>query len=176
MAFISDYLAAARSSSQEEFVSRHGNPVLVQRHVPDLMDPRNEYRSTLKMKIDHERQEVQVESLPPRPESLVLEIAKSDRNSVAGKILVGRTETNDLVVSHLTVSKHHAYLRREDDGQVLLVDAGSTNGTKLNARRLDASQPRSLDDGDQVSFGDVSFTYYSPSGFYNLLRSLSVLQ
>ncbi|RLB54750.1 MAG: hypothetical protein DRI34_11615 [Deltaproteobacteria bacterium] len=176
MASITDYLSDARSSPLEEFTSRHGNPVLVQRQLPDMMDPRNEYRSTLKMKIDHERQEVQVESTPPRPESLVLEIAKSDRNSVAGKILVGRTETNDLVVAHLTVSKHHAYLRREEGGQVLLVDAGSTNGTKLNGRRLDASQPRQLADGDQVAFGDVAFTYYSPQGFYNLLHSLSVLQ
>ncbi len=35
---------------------------------------------------------------------------------------------------------------------------------------------RPLRDGDQVVFGEVPFVFYTPAGFYELLRSLSVLR
>ena len=176
MGIVNEYLAAARSMDAEQFVERFENPVLVQQGKADLGDPRNEYRSTLKMRIDHERGEVQIETSAPGPEDLVLEVKKSDRNSVQGKILVGRTETNDIPIPDITVSKHHAFIRIDENGDCWLSDAGSTNGTKLNGRPLAQGFSRQLRDGDQLIFGEVPFVFYTPSGFYELLRSLSVLR
>ncbi|RME27067.1 MAG: FHA domain-containing protein, partial [Deltaproteobacteria bacterium] len=110
MGMVNEYLAAARTMDAEQFLAKYGNPVLVQQGKADLGDPRNEYRSTLKMRIDHERGEVQVETPAPGPEDLVLEVKKSGRNSVQGKILIGRTETNDIPIPDITVSKHHAFM------------------------------------------------------------------
>jgi FHA domain/Domain of unknown function (DUF1707) len=71
-----------------------------------------------------------------------------------GKFTVGRAEACNLVVASLTVSRYHAELRRQDD-EWLLVDLGSTNGTRLNGWRIDGPVVVRL--GDQVTFGDVSF-------------------
>ena len=47
------------------------------------------------------------------------------------------------------VSRVHAALR-VDRGQLLLVDLGSTNGTRLNGVRLAAQQPVRVSNGDEI--------------------------
>jgi hypothetical protein len=76
-----------------------------------------------------------------------------------GKFTIGRAETCNLVLSSLTVSRHHAELRREDD-EWLLVDLGSTNGTRLNGWRIDG--PVVVRPGDQVTFGEMRFCVARP--------------
>ena len=174
---VSDYLELAHTVDQEEFVGHHSHPVLLRRKDETTSDPRNEYRSTLKMKVDMENRQVRVEPLPPSPMDQVLVLCKSERNSFANKILVGRTETNDVVIPHLAVSKHHAFFRRDQEAhRFTITDTGSTNGTKLNGQVIPAREPRYIGDGDLVAFGDVTFTFYSPEGLYDLLRSLSALR
>ncbi|MBN2493266.1 MAG: FHA domain-containing protein [Deltaproteobacteria bacterium] len=176
MAQIRDYLHQAHSRSRDGFVSSHPEAVLVQSSAEPSGDPRNEYRSTLRMRIDSESQDIKVEPLPPSPLDAVFALVESDRKSFAGKVLVGRTETNDIVISHLTVSKHHAYFRHDKDaGRMSLCDTGSTNGTRVNGQTLQERQPRYLADGDRIAFGDVQFVFFTASGFYDLLQSLSVL-
>lgn len=174
---ISEYLELAHNLDQEGFVGRQPDPVLLRRKDAATSDPRNEYRSTLKMKIDMDNRQVRVEPLPPSPLDEVLVLSKSEHNSFANKILVGRTETNDVVLPHLAVSKHHAFFRRDQDARrYTITDTGSTNGTKVNGQAIPARVPRYISDGDQVTLGDAVFTFYSPEGFYELLRSLSVLR
>lgn len=47
-------------------------------------------------------------------------------------IKIGKSEDNDFIVNDAHVSRHHAQLKREDDGGLLLEDIGSTNGTFVN--------------------------------------------
>jgi len=174
---ISEYLELAHTVDQDEFVGRHPHPVLLRRRDSATTDPRSEYRSTLKMKVDMESRQVRVEPLPPSPLDQVLVLCKSESNSFANKVLLGRTETNDVVIPHLAVSKHHAFFRRDQDARrYTITDTGSTNGTKLNGQIIPPREPRYIGDGDQVSFGDAAFTFYSPEGLYDLLRSLSALR
>jgi hypothetical protein len=53
------------------------------------------------------------------------------------------------------VSRMHAALR-PDRGQLLLVDLGSTNGTRLNGVRLTAQQPVRVNNGDEIRLGRLT--------------------
>ncbi|MBL8662368.1 MAG: FHA domain-containing protein [Candidatus Odyssella sp.] len=44
---------------------------------------------------------------------------------------VGRDQTNDIVIEHGSVSRHHCELRLQDDGAILVVDLNSMNGTAV---------------------------------------------
>lgn len=173
--YIKDFIALAREVDKETFVARHPNPFLIHRTQEQSLAPRDEYGSTLRMRKDPESKEWRVEPIPPAPMDQVEVLKKSQRNSVAGKILVGRTETNDVVVTHMTVSKHHAFFSSDAQGAIVVTDTGSTNGTRLNGQPLTAREPRALSDGDQLAFGDITFLFYSPTAFYDLLRSISAM-
>lgn len=72
-----------------------------------------------------------------------------------GPFVIGREATCDLFLDDPTVSKHHADLRRTDDGW-LLTDVGSRNGTRVNGWRI---QDAVLRDGDVVRMGNVSVLF-----------------
>jgi DNA-binding response OmpR family regulator len=72
---------------------------------------------------------------------------------------LGRAVENEIVIVSQRASRDHAHIRRE--GRLtLLEDMGSTNGTYLNGERILGSVQ--LRDGDQVSIGEVSFTFHDP--------------
>jgi pSer/pThr/pTyr-binding forkhead associated (FHA) protein len=54
------------------------------------------------------------------------------------------------------VSRRHAELRRGSTGDWQVVDLGSTNGVKVNGRRVDSAR---LSPGDEVTLGTTRFTF-----------------
>ena len=78
------------------------------------------------------------------------------RTVVSGeRLVVGRSRDCDLVVDDPNVSRRHMELRRGEPGW-LAVDLGSTNGTKVNGRRIDEVP---LEPGDEVAVGVSRFTF-----------------
>jgi hypothetical protein len=78
------------------------------------------------------------------------------RNVLSGnRVVIGRSREADIVLQDPNVSRRHAELRRED-GAWQVVDLGSTNGIKVNGRRVD-HQP--LRPGDQVTIGVTDLTF-----------------
>ena len=69
---------------------------------------------------------------------------------------LGLSRVCDCVVDDQNVSRRHAELRRNSSGDWQVVDLGSTNGVKVNGRRVDTSR---LAPGDDVNLGTVSFTF-----------------
>jgi len=67
---------------------------------------------------------------------------------------IGRSPDCDLPLGDMTVSWHHAELRHDGQGWVL-VDLGSTNGTRVNGWRADCGF--TVRPGDRVSFGRAAF-------------------
>ena len=67
------------------------------------------------------------------------------------EITVGRVQGNDIILAKGNVSKRHARVALEN-GQLLLEDLNSTNGTYVNGRRL--SEPYTLRPGDRIFIGD----------------------
>lgn len=75
---------------------------------------------------------------------------------VEGEKVVGRESNAEFPVVHDTVSRRHATLAVEN-GMVTLTDLGSTNGTWVNGRKIDA--PTVLNPGDSVRFGGVEYRF-----------------
>uniref|UniRef100_A0AAU3GMW9 FHA domain-containing protein n=1 Tax=Streptomyces sp. NBC_01401 TaxID=2903854 RepID=A0AAU3GMW9_9ACTN len=67
---------------------------------------------------------------------------------------IGRDPGNGLRLSHETVSRLHAELTAHGSRWILR-DLGSTNGTCVNGQRVVGAV--AVSDGDQVSFGRMSF-------------------
>lgn len=57
------------------------------------------------------------------------------------------------------VSRIHAALVRHE-ATLTLLDLGSSNGTLLNGRRVSANQPRVVQDGDEITFGQLVARVY----------------
>ncbi|WP_354637477.1 DUF1707 and FHA domain-containing protein [Kitasatospora camelliae] len=71
-----------------------------------------------------------------------------------GLLTIGRRPGSGLRLNDSSVSRTHAELRRED-GDWVLYDLGSTNGTHVNGRRVAGSTR--VRPGDQVRFGRLEF-------------------
>jgi len=71
-------------------------------------------------------------------------------------ISVGRAETNDLVLRHASVSRHHARITVLPGEITLLNDLGSMNGTFVNNVQI---QEHRLKDQDRVAIGMYELKY-----------------
>lgn len=69
---------------------------------------------------------------------------------------VGRSRDADCVLRDPNVSRHHAELRRSPAGEWSIADLGSTNGVKVNGRRVGSTRLKS---GDQVTLGTTTFRF-----------------
>jgi len=67
---------------------------------------------------------------------------------------IGRVPDNDLVLSDLNVSRHHAELRKSPTGSYEIVDLGSHNGTFVNGQKVSSQL---LTEQDIVSIGSSTF-------------------
>jgi hypothetical protein len=83
-------------------------------------------------------------------------VSEGRRNVLSGdRVVIGRSRDCDVVVSDPNVSRRHAELRRDDNGWHA-VDLGSTNGVKVNGRRVDQVVLR---DGDRITVGVSDLTF-----------------
>lgn len=73
------------------------------------------------------------------------------------RMTVGRNPTATISLDDLTVSRAHAEISRDGDDWVVQ-DVGSTNGTFVDGRRLEARASESLREGAEVKFGAVEMT------------------
>jgi hypothetical protein len=69
---------------------------------------------------------------------------------------IGRSKDAECVLRDPNVSRRHAELRRATSGDWTIVDLGSTNGVKVNGRRVASSR---LSPGDQVTLGETTFQF-----------------
>lgn len=71
---------------------------------------------------------------------------------------VGKDQASDLLLQKETVSRHHAKIRKMEDGYYI-EDLNSTNGTYLNDELLSYKEPRLLHSSDLICFGDVKYRF-----------------
>ncbi len=70
-------------------------------------------------------------------------------------VSIGRHRDNDIVLTDVSVSGHHAKIRYEDDGY-FIYDFASTNGTRVNGRKI---YRKRITDGDIIEIGQPAFTF-----------------
>ena len=93
-----------------------------------------------------------------RPEHAgrALLVGAGRRRVLSGQRLVlGRSREADIVIDDPNVSRRHAELRC-DDGRWTIADRGSTNGVKVNGRRV---QEAPLEPGDGIVLGTTELTF-----------------
>ena len=69
---------------------------------------------------------------------------------------IGRSRDADCVLRDPNVSRHHAELRRSAGGDWTIADLGSTNGIKVNGRRVGSTR---LSSGDEVTLGTTTLRF-----------------
>ena len=172
---VESYFSSVLRFTREEFIQSCEHPFLVQ-EVPDAGDGNEEplvYETIEFSDSDHSglNAGLGVEALAQRQ---VIPVVKQGTRILEGMVNVGRTPNNDIVADQGSVSKFHAYFMRDRLAcAYYLSDAGSTNGTFLNSRRLPAEEKTEVCDHDVIAFGRaLVFKFYSPGPFYDLLKVL----
>ena len=76
---------------------------------------------------------------------------------VASGVVIGRSPRNALLlIDDKTLSREHARLFAERDGVLNIEDLGTTNGTRVNGRRLQPGSGAPLRNGDVLQLGEVT--------------------
>jgi pSer/pThr/pTyr-binding forkhead associated (FHA) protein len=74
----------------------------------------------------------------------------------ANGAVLGRSRESDVVLDDANVSRRHAEIR-PSGGSWIIVDLGSTNGVRVNGRRIDG--PQSLRPGDTIELGSSRIAF-----------------
>ncbi len=83
-------------------------------------------------------------------------LPSGDRFTLTESIIsIGRHPDSNLVLADPNVSRNHAEIRPQGDRYVL-VDLGSTNGSRVNGVRVDRQL---LEDGDELTFGNTRMRF-----------------
>ncbi len=95
-----------------------------------------------------------IEPVDDRRQALL--VGGGRRNVLAGnRVVVGRSREADIVLQDPNVSRRHAELRK-DEGGWQIVDLGSTNGIKVNGRRVKEAR---LSPGDEITLGLIELGF-----------------
>ncbi len=84
------------------------------------------------------------------PSTFVYEFSQS-------RIVIGRSRSADVQLPHAAVSPTHATIRTQGSGYVV-VDEGSTNGTRVNENPVVAGRPKTLRAHDIIDVGGYRLT------------------
>jgi hypothetical protein len=97
-------------------------------------------------------------------------LAKRPGNGLPDMVSLGRALNNDIALDLNAVSKIHGYFLRKGDAW-FYSDHQSTNGTKVNGKKVQKGLGVPLTDGDKIVFGGaLEAIFRSPSGLYSWAR------
>ena len=107
--------------------------------------------------IGPQKTEILIKEPPQLAWLIVKSGARTGREFRLGEVSnVGRDASqNDIVVDEPSVGRQHARIRLEN-GQFVLYDLATTNGTFVNGQQV---QKQTLADGDAVRMGSAEFTF-----------------
>lgn len=71
---------------------------------------------------------------------------------------IGRASTNAIRIDDSSISRLHASIARRSNGEIVIADLGSSNGTYVNGRMLAVNEARVLNPGDVIGVGDFKLT------------------
>jgi hypothetical protein len=114
--------------------------------------------------------EVDPEALAAAAAVLFVRKAAARQDLFPDMVTIGRVPNNDIVLGFPTVSKVHAYLRREG-GRWHVHDQRSRNGTFVGRRRLAPGGSHPLEDGAVLHVGpSLALTFLEPPSLYGFVR------
>jgi adenylate cyclase len=102
-----------------------------------------------------------------------LENIEGQRIPLHGACLIGRSSNCQIVLPDTSISRRHTLIQQQNEDEYWLVDLGSSNGTRLNGRRL--SQPCRLKARDAIRIHTHEFHFGCVPRVESLLSSTSSL-
>jgi len=125
--------------------------------APDIAPSQGDFGHTMVYSPDRSGARALAPERPARGSASRAVLAGDGRRTVieGERFVVGRSRDCDLVIDDANISRHHAELRPEGDSW-RIADLGSTNGVKINRRRVDEGLLRS---GDRITLGLTDFDF-----------------
>jgi pSer/pThr/pTyr-binding forkhead associated (FHA) protein len=97
---------------------------------------------------------------------LIVRFSVSGRNvqrdlsfEIGKRLSIGRTKENDIAVEDASVSKIHASLMLNSEGQFIVADTGSTNGTFIDGKRISYGKAMTFETSQKLMVGTVELTF-----------------
>lgn len=87
-------------------------------------------------------------------------------------MVIGRTEDNDVVLDHRSISRHHAQIVQEN-GHYHIVDLQSANGVRVNGEEYGKVELRK---GDHIDLGHVRLRFVAPGEDFVFARDAQVVE
>jgi pSer/pThr/pTyr-binding forkhead associated (FHA) protein len=84
------------------------------------------------------------------------ELKGQEFSCIRTEMRIGRTDDNDIVIDHRSLSRTHAKIVREDNGEWRIIDMQSANGMKING---ESYAQASLSPGDVIELGHVKLSF-----------------
>jgi hypothetical protein len=97
-----------------------------------------------------------IERKPKHMAMLVNKARPDQKYDLKGTTNIGRGQDNQVVLEDPTVSRQHAWIKADGEDFVVF-DVGSANGTFVND--LKVQEPRRLENGDVIRFGDNEMVF-----------------
>jgi len=146
----------AAGLSAEEFEDRYGSAFLLLSSTGFKQPKGTASTEVLLMDIDEDAGErtagVSVRVVPVR----------ASETALTHLITVGRRADSDVTIADISVSRFHAFFKRNPDGGFSLQDAGPTNGTTVNEFSVSTKEtgpPADVKSGGNIRFGQVDVTF-----------------
>ncbi|MES1206730.1 MAG: FHA domain-containing protein [Pseudomonadota bacterium] len=95
---------------------------------------------------------------PARLVVMTTELAGLEVALEKASLVIGRTDENDVVLNHRSISRHHAKLVRDGD-RYTIVDLQSANGVRVNGEDYERIE---LNPGDVLELGHVKLRFVGP--------------
>lgn len=175
LALQSDAAAAARprtvtaelepgemDSSPSEPETETETPVAEQEDDAPAQSAEQRRHSTAIIKMDqvegNRSRKVQDLEAEDAPRLMVLssEFKGQEYACIRTEMKIGRTDDNDIVIDHRSLSRTHAKLVREENGEWRIIDMQSANGMTVNG---DPYAQVSLNSGDVIELGHVKLRF-----------------
>jgi predicted component of type VI protein secretion system len=120
-----------------------------ERSEPEQAD----FGHTMVYSVDREARPLEA---PPVAAGRAMLVGGGRRTVLSGsRFVIGRSRDSDLTLDDPNVSRRHAELRKED-GAWVVADLASTNGVKVNGRRVAEHR---LNPGDEITVGLETLHY-----------------
>jgi pSer/pThr/pTyr-binding forkhead associated (FHA) protein len=150
--------AAARSAQPQPSpptASRPASPVESVPAVPDVTDA----QPTIPIRaLGDTVPDRTAGTAPARMFVLTTDLAGMEFTLDRASLVIGRTDENDIVLGHRSISRHHAKVVRDGD-HYTIIDMQSSNGVRVNGEDYERIE---LNPGDIVELGHVKLRFVGP--------------
>jgi FHA domain-containing protein len=172
-----DYMAP-KALGRDHFVAEFSHPFLLwrgetlerRRNVAfdtDLVSSQISHRHLSALNLLRARGQ----RLAPNAERIfVFKIKKRADGAFRDNISIGRTAQCDICIPDRHISKLHAYVQCRHDGDYVLFEGNSTNGTIVNGKRLEHGQPHTLRTRDVIELTPFRLEFVNALSFFDLLH------